>query len=164
MAATAAFPAMAAMPRLEGVRRLAFHNLHTDEKLHVAYWKNGSYDRAAWAKIDHILRDHYSGETHPINPRLMDLLFDLQGRLNNESRIEVISCYRSPKTNLVLASLSDGVAKRSYHTKGMAIDIRLPGSSLAKIHETALAMKRGGVGYYPASDFVHVDVGPLRKW
>jgi len=164
MAATAAFPAMAAMPRLEGVRRLAFHNLHTDEKLHGAYWKNGSYDRAAWAKIDHILRDHYSGETHPINPRLMDLLFDLQGRLNNESRIEVISCYRSPKTNLVLASLSDGVAKRSYHTKGMAIDIRLPGSSLAKIHETALAMKRGGVGYYPASDFVHVDVGPLRKW
>ena len=94
----------------------------------------------------------------------MDLLHDLQARLGNHSAIEIISGYRSPKTNMHLAQLSDGVARRSYHTQGMAIDLRMPGTSLAKIHHTALAMKRGGVGYYPDSQFVHVDVGPIRTW
>ena len=159
-----ATPAMAAVPRVKSARTLSFHNLHTDEKLQVTYWKDGRYGRTAMAHIDHLLRDHYSGDEHPIHPRLMDLLYDLQHRTKNHGTIEVISGYRSPKTNMMLASYSDGVASRSYHTKGMAIDIRMPGTSLSRIHKTALAMRRGGVGYYPDSQFVHVDVGPVRKW
>jgi uncharacterized protein YcbK (DUF882 family) len=164
LASVAAQPALAIVPRITHARSLAFHNLHTDERLRVTYWKDGKYDRAAWAKINHTLRDHYSGDEHPMDLRLMDLLFDLQTKLHNDNPVEIISAYRSPKTNMHLASLSDGVAKQSYHTKGMAIDIRMNGTSLSKIHKTALAMKRGGVGYYPDSEFVHMDVGPLRRW
>jgi len=159
-----AAPALASVPHVKGIRSLAFHNLHTDEKLRVAYCENGIYNRAALAKINHVMRDHYSGDACQMNVRLMDLLYDLQHRVHNDRPIEIISAYRSPKTNLRLASLSDGVAKNSYHTKGMAIDIRMEGTSLMKIHNTALDMRRGGVGYYPDSEFVHVDVGPLRRW
>ena len=155
---------LAIVPRIGNARTLSFHNLHTDEKLRVVYWKDGNYDRAASGRIDHLLRDHYSGEEHPIDLKLMDLLFDLQNRVHNDNPIVIISAYRSPKTNMYLAGLSDGVAKQSYHTKGMAIDIRMPGTHLAKIHNVALGMHRGGVGYYPDSQFVHVDVGPVRKW
>ena len=163
-ASLAAQPALAMVPRIGNTRSLAFHNLHTDEKLRVTYWKDGKYDRAGWGRINHTLRDHYSGDEHPIDLRLMDLLFDLQTKLHNDNPIEIISAYRSPKTNMHLASMSDGVAKQSYHTKGMAIDIRMAGTHLAQIHKTALAMHRGGVGYYPDSEFVHVDVGPVRRW
>lgn len=164
LACTVALPAMAAVPRLKAVKSLAFHNLHTDERLHVDYWRDGKYNPAAFAKINHVLRDHYSGDVHPMNPRLIELLHDLQVKLGHQGTIEVISGYRSPKTNLHLAEMSDGVARRSYHTQGMAIDLRMPGTSLVKIHHTALAMKRGGVGFYPDSQFVHVDVGPVRSW
>lgn len=164
LACTAALPVLAAVPRLKPTRSLSFYNLHTDEKLHVDYWRDGQYNPAALAKINHQLRDHYSGDVHPINIRLMDLLYDLQGKLGNRGVIEIVSGYRSPKTNMHLAQMSDGVARRSYHTQGMAIDLRLPGTPLAKIHRTALAMQRGGVGYYPDSQFVHVDVGPVRSW
>jgi uncharacterized protein YcbK (DUF882 family) len=157
-------PAFAAMPRTARVRALSFHNLHTDERLHVTYWKDGKYDRPAMARINHILRDHYSGDVCQMNPRLIDLLHDLQGRLHNDNPVEIISGYRSPQTNLMLARLSDGVAKNSFHTKGMAIDIRMQGTPLTKIHNVALGMRRGGVGYYPDSEFVHMDVGPVRRW
>jgi uncharacterized protein YcbK (DUF882 family) len=164
LACSAASPVLAAVPGIKGLRALAFHNLHTDERLHVAYWQNGTYNRAAMAKINHILRDHYSGDVYPMDVRLMDLLHNLQGKLHHEGTIEIISGYRSARTNMMLAQYSDGVAKRSYHTKGMAIDIRMPGTSLPKVYHTALAMHRGGVGYYPDSQFVHVDVGPTRTW
>ncbi len=164
MACTVATPAFALVPKIRAARELAFHNLHTDEKLRITYWKDGNYNRQACQQINHILRDFRSGDTYPIDIRLFDLLHELQTKLNNDGTIEIISGYRSPKTNMMLASLSDGVAKNSYHTKGMAIDIRMPGSSLPKIHKTALAMRRGGVGYYPDSEFVHVDVGPIRRW
>lgn len=164
LACSAALPALAAVPRVKGLKALAFHNLHTDERLHIDYWRDGKYSPSALAKINHVLRDHYSGDVFPMNVRLMDLLHDLQARLGNHGAIEVISGYRSPKTNMRLAQMSDGVASQSYHTKGMAIDIRMPGTSLARIHRTALAMERGGVGYYPDSQFVHVDVGPVRRW
>jgi len=157
-------PALAAIPHIKGIRNLAFHNLHTDEKLRVSYWKDGTYDRRALAQINHILRDHYSGDVTSMSPRLIDLLYDLQRKVNNDRPVEIISGYRSPQTNLILARASDGVAKNSYHTRGMALDIRMTGTSLPKIHNTALAMRRGGVGYYPDSQFVHVDVGPLRRW
>ncbi len=157
-------PALAAVPRFKGVRALAFHNLHTDEKLRVTYWQNGKYDRGSCARINHILRDHYSGDVFPMSLRLMDLLYDVQNKIGHEGTIEIISGYRSPKTNLMLAQNSDGVAKHSYHTKGMAIDVRMPGTPLPKIYTTALHMKRGGAGFYPDSQFVHLDVGPVRRW
>jgi len=157
-------PVMAAIPRIKGLRGLAFHNLHTDERLNVTYWQNGKYSRPAMAKINNILRDHYSGDTHPMDVRLMDLIYDLQNRVGHHGPVEIISGYRSPKTNMMLASYSDGVAKRSYHTKGQAIDLRMQGKSLSKIYHTALNMRRGGVGFYPDSEFVHVDTGPIRTW
>jgi uncharacterized protein YcbK (DUF882 family) len=169
MAATAALcstsaPALAALPRLKGIRSLAFHNLHTDERVRIDYWRDGQYDNAAYAKFNHILRDHYSGDIRPMDPRLMDLLHDIQTRVENDRPIEIISGYRSPKTNMMLASYSDGVAKHSYHTKGMAVDIRLNGTPLSKLYHTAEDMRRGGAGFYPDSQFVHVDVGPVRRW
>lgn len=164
MAGVAATPVLAAVPRIKGIRALAFHNLHTDERLRVSYWQNGKYDRAACTKIDHILRDHYSGDIYPMDLRLFDLLHDVQNKLGYDGNIEIISGYRSPHTNMILARNSDGVAKHSYHTKGMAIDVRMQGVSLPKLHHTVLNMHRGGVGYYPDSEFVHMDVGPIRRW
>src|ERR1700733_9213901 len=117
IASATACPALAVMPRIKSARALSFYNLHTDEKLRVVYWKDGKYDRAAAGRIDHILRDHYSGDEYPMDLRLMDLLFDLQGKLHNDGVIEIISGYRSPRTNMRLASLTDGIAKHSYHTK-----------------------------------------------
>ncbi|NTU76428.1 MAG: DUF882 domain-containing protein [Alphaproteobacteria bacterium] len=167
-ACSVASPAWAVVPRLKGSskndRALSFHNLHTDERLRVAYWREGTYNRPGLAQINHILRDFRSGDVSAMSPRLMDLLYDLQRKLGNDNALEIISGYRSPRTNAMLASASSGVARQSYHTKGMAIDIRLSGTPLSTLHNTALAMRRGGVGYYPSSDFVHVDVGPLRKW
>lgn len=145
-------------------RHLTFHNLHTDEKLAVSYWKNGTYDRAAWAKINHILRDHYSGNARVMDLRLIDLLHDVQLRVGNDRPVEIISGYRSPFTNQRLAEASGGVAKNSFHMRGMAMDIRLNGTSLPHLHNTALSLGRGGVGYYPDSQFVHIDVGPVRRW
>lgn len=164
LACTAAGPALAATPRLKGMRALAFHNLHTDERLRVTYWKDGKYLPESHERINHLLRDHYSGDIHRMDIRLMDLLHDLQTKIGNDGALEVISGYRSPRTNINLTRASGGVASRSYHMRGMAIDIRLPGTSLPKLHNVALAMRRGGVGYYPESQFVHVDVGPVRKW
>jgi uncharacterized protein YcbK (DUF882 family) len=159
-----ASPVLAAMPRMKGVRELSFRNLHTDEKLSVAYWRNGAYDRRALARINHILRDFRSGDVHNINVSLLDFLHDLNAKLRRDSEIEIISGYRSPKTNSVLSRASDGVAKKSFHMKGMAIDINMPGVSLSKLRGAAVSMGRGGVGYYPSSGFVHVDVGPARQW
>ena len=167
MACAAATPALA-LPSLStgatGARSMAFHNLHTDERLRITYWTDGQYDRAGWGQINHILRDHYSGESRVMDIRLVDLMWDLQQQLENDNPIEIISGYRSPTTNATLRRMTDGVAKQSYHTKGMAMDVRLLGTPLSHLHDTALAMDRGGVGFYPNSDFVHMDVGPVRRW
>lgn len=164
VACSMAGPALAAMPRIKGIKALGFHNLHTDERLELAYWKDGKYNRPALAKINHIMRDYRSGEECPINLKLLDMLHDLQIKLRNNNKIEIVSAYRSPNTNAMMARYSDGVATHSYHIKGMAVDIRMPGTSLPKLHKVALNMRRGGVGYYADSQFVHVDVGPLRRW
>ena len=145
-------------------RALSFYNLHTDERLHVTYWKDGAYDRQAWGRINTVLRDFRSGDVHVMDLRLMDMLHDLQANVGNDRPIEIISGYRSPATNRHLAEASGGVAKNSYHMRGMAIDIRLDGTPLPRLHQAALAMRQGGVGYYPDSEFVHVDVGPVRRW
>ncbi|MDD5585545.1 MAG: YcbK family protein [Alphaproteobacteria bacterium] len=164
MACSVATPALAVMPRPKGKRSLAFHNLHTDERLQVTYWKDGAYSREALEKINRILRDHRTGDVYPMRPSLMDMVYDLQNKLKHHDTVEIISGYRSPKTNAMLASASDGVAKQSLHTQGMAIDLRLNGMSLRQVHNAALFMRRGGVGFYPSSGFVHMDVGRVRRW
>lgn len=145
-------------------RRLSFENLHTGERLDTVYWVNGTYQLGALRAINVLLRDFRTGDVYPIDPKLLDLLVRLRARLNTAAPIQVISGYRSPETNAMLASYGDGVAAGSLHMSGMAIDIRVPGRSLRLVHRVALAMAEGGVGYYPRSDFVHVDTGSVRRW
>ena len=146
-------------------KRLGFVNLHTGEELAATYWQRGRYDRDALADIDHILRDWRTGDIKRIDRDLLDLLVDLHARTGSREPFHVISGYRSPETNAMLVNASNGgVAKRSYHVRAMAIDIRLPDVPLKTLQRTALRMRRGGVGYYPSSNFVHVDTGPVRRW
>ncbi len=158
--ALAAAPAWAFAP----VRSLKLFNLHTGESLRTVYWFNGRYLSDSLAKLNYLLRDHRSGETFAMNARLFDLLYVLTRKLETARPIEVISGYRSPATNAMLAAHSDQVARASLHTFGMAVDIRLPGRDLEDVRQAALALKAGGVGYYPVSNFVHVDVGRVRAW
>jgi uncharacterized protein YcbK (DUF882 family) len=146
------------------VRSVSFDNLHTGQRLSADYWADGDYIPDALKTIDHVLRDFRTGDVHPIEPRLLDLLALLRAKLETESAVRVISGYRSPKTNAMLHEKSDGVASSSLHMEGMAIDIRIGGRQLAKVRDAALTLAAGGVGYYPRSDFVHVDVGRVRRW
>lgn len=147
-------------------RTLAFDNLHTGERLAVDYWAHGTYIPEALTAINHLLRDFRTGDVHIIDPRLLDLLTLLHAKLETNSPFSVISGYRSPATNANLRAehQHSGVAAKSLHMQGMAIDIRVAGRSLDALHKTALALQGGGVGYYPQSDFVHVDVGRPRAW
>lgn len=145
-------------------RKVAFHNLHTGEKLDAVYYEQGRYLPDALQAVNRLLRDYRTGDTHPIDPRLLDLLDAVQTRTGTRDPFQVISGYRSPKTNAMLHARSEGVASHSLHMKGMAIDIRLVDGTLPHLHDAALGLGAGGVGYYPRSDFVHVDVGPVRRW
>lgn len=147
-----------------GPRSLSFHNLHTDEKLEAVYFDRGAYVPDALHAVNYVLRDFRTGGVHPIEPQLLDLLHTLQGRVESRRPFQIISGYRSPETNAMLHETTCGVANNSFHIKGMATDIRLPDVDLYHLHNAALSLGRGGVGYYPASDFVHVDVGPVRRW
>jgi uncharacterized protein YcbK (DUF882 family) len=146
------------------VRRLGFYNLRTGESLSSVYWEDGRYLADALAEIDYVLRDFRTGEVHPIDPALLDLVHRLRVVMGTAQPFHVISGYRSPETNAMLARKSGGVAKNSYHVKGMAIDLRLPDRRLEDLRAAALALAGGGVGYYPRSDFVHMDTGPVRAW
>jgi uncharacterized protein YcbK (DUF882 family) len=161
IASAAIWPAEA---RIVDRRRLSFENLHTGERLDTVYWANGAYQPGPLHAINVLLRDFRNGEVYPIDRKLLDLLVELQARLHSTAPIQVISGYRSPETNAMLASYSDGVAAGSLHMSGMAIDIRIPGRSLRQLHQVALNLSEGGVGYYPRSDFVHVDTGRVRRW
>ena len=157
--------AMAAFDsRSNPFKNLAFYNTHTQERLHVCYCRNGKYDFKALSKINHILRDHRSDEVRAIDTQLLDLLHDLSFKTNPQSPFHIISGYRSPATNKKLSKKSAGVASRSLHMQGKAIDIRIPGFKTRNLRNVARQMKAGGVGYYPKSDFVHVDVGRVRYW
>jgi uncharacterized protein YcbK (DUF882 family) len=147
-----------------GARRLSFDNLHTGEKLDVAYWENGVYMPDALNAVNYVLRDHRNNEIHEIHPQLLDLLTALSHRVEATPKFEVISGYRSPATNAMLHAESSEVAVASLHTVGEAIDIRMNGLSLANLHDAAIELDMGGVGYYPWSDFVHVDIGRVRRW
>lgn len=146
-------------------KSLAFNSLHTGETAKVTYWEErAGYLPDAIGELSHILRDWRTDEVYEMDLALYDMLFELRYRLGSEKPFQIISGYRSPKTNAKLASNSGGVAKRSYHMKGMAIDIALPDVELDYLRRVALDMHMGGVGYYPSSGFVHVDTGPVRRW
>ena len=148
----------------ENERTLSFYNTHTRERLTVTYKKGDSFIPEALKKIDHILRDHRTGDIHPIDPKLMDFLYDLLTAVDNHGEVHIISGYRSPKTNKKLRGRSKGVAAGSLHMQGKALDFRLPGTDTAVLRDTARAMKRGGVGYYRKLDFVQIDTGRVRIW
>jgi uncharacterized protein YcbK (DUF882 family) len=145
-------------------RQVALHNLHTGESLQAVYWEDGHYVPQAMAAVNKVLRDFRTGDEHMMDPTLVDLLAKLHGKVEGRGPFQVISGYRSPKTNALLHEHSDGVASKSLHMQGMAIDIRVEGVALDHLHKAALDIGRGGVGYYPTSDFVHVDVGRVRQW
>lgn len=158
-------PVMAAARSLSPTERsLAFYNTHTGERFKSVYWAWGEYIPESLTGIDRILCDHRTGEVKPIDRRLLDLLFALKRKLGSENEFHVISGYRSPASNTLLNKNSSGVAKKSFHLQGKAIDISLPGSDLSKLRTAALSLQAGGVGYYPDSNFVHLDVGPFRQW
>lgn len=145
-------------------RLLSFVNTHTGETFADAYWENGNYVPDAMAAINQVMRDHRSGEVHDIDPRLLDQLHRLRGDVSASSPFQIISGYRSPVTNAALHEASNGVATRSLHMQGRAIDVRARGVDTARLRDAALAMQAGGVGYYEASDFIHVDTGRVRSW
>lgn len=145
-------------------RRLSFHHTHTREDLSLAYASVVGYRPDALERIDLFLRDFRTGDVHAIDPPLLDLLNDLSALIGTSEPFHVISGYRSPRTNAMLRSRSEGVARHSLHMDGRAIDIRLPDVPLRQLRDAAVALARGGVGYYPGSDFVHVDTGRIRTW
>jgi uncharacterized protein YcbK (DUF882 family) len=164
-AAATLFPITAsARMRPPPERALSFYNIHTGEYLKTAYWAQGRYTAGAMEDINYLLRDYRTGQVRAIDPRLLDLLYAVNHRLGSSQPFHVVSGYRSPATNAMLAAASTGVAKHSLHIEGKAIDIYLPNRSLRELHRAALALGRGGVGYYPESNFVHMDVGPVRTW
>jgi uncharacterized protein YcbK (DUF882 family) len=146
------------------VRELEFYHLHTGESLRAVYWENGRYLEDGLAEIDYVLRDFRTDEVRAIDPELLDLVHRVRRALECDRPVHVISGYRCPETNAMLARRSNGVAKNSYHLKGMAIDLRLPDCRLKDLRAAALELAGGGVGYYPKSDFVHMDTGPVRTW
>lgn len=146
-------------------RALSFYNIHTGEALkEIPYWLNGGYMEDGMRIITRFLQDWRTGDTHDMDPELMDRLFVIQHQLETVRPFHVISGYRSPKTNAMLASKSEGVDKNSFHMKGQAIDIRVPGIDIEHVHKAALSLDAGGVGVYKSSQFVHVDTGPKRRW
>jgi uncharacterized protein YcbK (DUF882 family) len=162
--------ALASIPkfRIGSVRKparfLAFDNLHTGETIKLTYWEKGRYIKGALSEINHILRDHRTGDVKRIDTALLDKLFLLHNKLGSRNAFQVISGYRSPKSNAMMHGNSSGVAKKSMHMEGRAIDIRLSDVALSHLHNAALALNSGGVGYYPESQFVHIDTGKIRHW
>lgn len=154
----------AVVARPDAARILSFYNTHTGEQLEVCYHTGKEYRPDALKRIDYILRDHRCGTVAPIDTGLLDLLYKVRCETGSDEPFQVISGYRSPATNEMLRRNTSGVAKRSYHTKGMAIDIRLAGHDTKRLRDLCIRLKSGGVGYYARSNFVHIDTGPVRRW
>lgn len=167
-----AAPAIVAASSLPGIARaalvperlLSIYNIHTGEKLTTVYHADGVYLEAALAELNHVLRDWRTDEVYPMETGLLDFLHDLHVKMDSAEPFHIISGYRSPKTNAKLRNKSKGVAKRSLHMRGMAADIALPGRDIVALRKAALDMKRGGVGLYKKSGFIHVDTGRVRFW
>lgn len=147
-----------------GSRRLHLHSLHTGETVDVVFWRSGRYVPEGLAELNRFLRDHRSGEVIEMDPELFSLVHRLYTDVDGKGAIDIISGYRSPKTNAMLKSIGRNVATKSQHTLGKAMDVRIKGVSIERVRDTALAYQRGGVGFYPQNDFVHVDTGRPRRW
>ncbi len=156
--------ALAATAKPTGERRLQLRNLHTNEFVDTPYWIDGEYQLDALQNLNHCLRDHRSGEVIDMDPVLIDNIYNLQSKVEHRGEIHIISGYRSPKTNAALRKNGHGVAKKSLHMQGRAIDLRLPKQTLSTVRKAALTMRSGGVGYYPKSNFLHLDTGRVRHW
>jgi len=167
LSAVAAMPALVlpARARPAPARELVMSHLHTHEHIDLVYARGSDYLPEALGSLDHFLRDHYSGEVGRIDPKLHDLLHSVRQLLGTDKAFHVISGYRAPTTNARLkATRGGGVATRSLHMEGRAIDVRLPGVPLADLRDAALSLKAGGVGFYPREQFVHIDTGRVRHW
>jgi uncharacterized protein YcbK (DUF882 family) len=165
IASTIATPALATMkmPTI-GSYRVNFINSHTGESFNGVYRVGNKYLPDAFDQINRVMRDFRTGEEYPIDPRTIDIIFMLQNKTGTRKQMEVLSGYRSPKTNTMLRHNSGGVARNSLHMVGQAIDLRLPEYSTSRLRDVAINLRAGGVGYYPRSNFVHVDSGKVRHW
>ncbi len=164
-APTLSIPALAnAAQAAPGERTLRLYNTHTGEKLSTTFWAEGEFIPDAMKDINKVLRDHRNNKVAEMDPELLLLLTQLNGKLDNNKELHIISGYRSPESNAKLHAASGGVAKRSLHMDAKAIDIRLPGKDLRMLHKAAMSLKGGGVGYYADSQFVHMDTGRVRYW
>jgi uncharacterized protein YcbK (DUF882 family) len=144
---------------------LLLYNTHTAERIDIVYRRNDAYIPDALAKLDFFLRDHRTGEVRHYDPRLYDILSDLTAAVGRPSgEIDIVCGYRTSSTNESLRAHNTGVAKNSLHIQAQAIDLRMPGIDTFKLRKAALSLARGGVGYYPHSDFIHIDVGRVRQW
>jgi uncharacterized protein YcbK (DUF882 family) len=164
--AAAGFTLLQAVPAWAGTgkRSLSFYHTHTNECLDITYARAGIYDPLALSRVNEYLRDFRTGEKHRIDPGVLDILWRVQQEMGCSGTFEVISGYRSPKTNQALRGKSKAVARHSLHMKGRAIDIRLTGQNTRHIRDCAIGLKSGGVGYYAKSNFVHLDTGRVRTW
>lgn len=147
-----------------GAHQLSFYHIHTAEKLSITYRENGSLVPGALAEINRYLRDFRTEQVHDIDVALLDALHDLYTTFDARGNFEVISGYRSPRTNAALRHVTSGVAEHSLHIEGRAIDVRLTSAKTTGLRDAAIALAAGGVGYYPESNFVHVDTGAVRSW
>jgi uncharacterized protein YcbK (DUF882 family) len=166
MANVALSAPLAALPTLclAAPRSLRFYHTHTGEKLDVLSYEHGGYSPEALDAVNQLMRDHRSGEVARMDPKLLDLLHQTQFQLGSTGTFEIISAYRSPATNEMLRQRGDGVAKSSLHTQGKAIDVRLTDAATKDVRQVGLDLQLGGVGYYPKSNFVHLDTGRVRWW
>jgi uncharacterized protein YcbK (DUF882 family) len=157
--------ALAAIDRLsESKRTLLLYNIHTGQSLETYYFAQGRYQPDALKNINYILRDYRTEEIKPIRKELLNLLYSISRTFRQPPRFHIISGYRSPETNAMLRRRSNNVAKNSLHMEGEAVDIRIPGCDTALLRTVCMKLRAGGVGYYPESEFVHVDIGPVRYW
>jgi uncharacterized protein YcbK (DUF882 family) len=157
-------PLGAAWARAPGRRSLSFVHMHTGERLSSVYFQDGQYQAEELTRINQLLRDFRTGDIRTIDTGVLDILADLRVLADRDEPYEVICGYRSPQTNAALRRHSSGVAEHSLHLQGRAIDVRLPGVATSRLRQLALGMGRGGVGFYPQSDFVHLDNGRVRYW
>lgn len=145
-------------------RSLSMHNVHTGEKENVIFWSDGHYLESGLSRVNWLMRDFRTGEVKAIDPRLLNVLYLLRRKVETEKPVLVLSGFRSKKTNDMLRKTTEGVARRSFHMAGRAIDIRMDRVESVNIQKAALRLGGGGVGYYPSSNFVHLDTGPVRTW
>lgn len=149
---------------IDNERALKFFHTHTGESLEIVFKRDGQYIPEALAEINDFLSDFRTGDATEMDPELLDVIFEIRKELGTDATFEVISAYRSPKTNEMLRQRSGGVARNSQHVLGKAIDVRLRGVKSSQLRDTAISLQRGGVGYYESSDFVHIDTGRVRRW